>query len=73
MITESSMNATTEPEFAVEIRSPENERLVSIKCDGSVVVHKQGSEPEAARIFWDAIGIEGRNYAELRKCDGANF
>jgi len=67
-----SLSLTKErPEFIVEIFGDDNERLVSLRYDGTVIVHKEGSEPEAARRFWDAIGVEGYRYAELRKRDGA--
>lgn len=33
--------------------------LVTIGQDGTVTVHELGSEPKAAKIFWDSLHIHG--------------
>ena len=42
----------------------DNKELVTIKPDGTVIVHEYGSEPEAAKIFWDAIQLYGKTFLQ---------
>lgn len=43
----------------LRIAGEANEPLVTIGPDGTVTIHKLGSAPEAARVFWDAIHVHG--------------
>ena len=38
-----------------EIKLP----FVTVKCDGTVVIHKEGGDKEAAKAFYDSLQIEG--------------
>jgi len=50
-----------EPEYLVSFHGENNEMVVGIKPDGTVVIAKEGAAPEAARIFYMALEIEGLN------------
>lgn len=44
--------------------------LVEIAPDATVTVHEAGKEPEAAKVFWDAIRVQGRSYVgEIARLD----
>lgn len=43
---------------------PANEKIVTVRPDGTVEIHKEGSAPEAAKIFWNAIQYEGQTLAQ---------
>ena len=62
-------NELYEPSLLL-ISNPE-ERLVSIAVDGTVTYYKEGAAPEAARIFYESLQIEGRTLhrqiAELKR------
>lgn len=49
---------TPEPQFLLQIFSAEP--LVSIKPDGTVVIHQEGGDKEAAKKFYEALELEGR-------------
>lgn len=36
------------------------EPIVTIKLDGTIIVHKEGAYPEIAKIFWSEIESEGK-------------
>ena len=36
------------------------ELLITVEPDGTVIIHKEGSAPEAARIFYKSVEIEGK-------------
>ena len=37
-----------------------NEQIVTIEADGTVVIHKEGGDKEAAKLFYEALEIEGK-------------
>lgn len=48
-------------EYLVKIRTEKNgDPIVTIKMDGTVIIHKEGSDKEAAKIFYDSLQVEGR-------------
>ena len=47
------------PEYLLHISGAKP--LVSIKYDGTVVIHELGAEKEAAKIFYEALQINGRS------------
>jgi len=47
------------PSYLLEI-SDGTEPLVTIKPNGTVVIHKEGSAPQAAKLFYEALQIEGK-------------
>jgi hypothetical protein len=53
------------PHF-LTINAGSPEPIVTISPDGTVTVHKAGSEPEAARIFWEAVGMHHQTVVEER-------
>ena len=52
--TSSSIKIPT-PEYLLRIHGDQNKPLVSIKPDGTVVIHEHGAEREAAEIFWRCV------------------
>lgn len=54
------------PSYLLEI-SDGTEPLVTIKPDGTVVIHKEGSAPQAAKLFYEALQIEGKTLFERIK------
>jgi len=47
------------PEYLLRISGAK--LLVSIKYDGTVVIHELGAEKEAAKIFYEALEINGKS------------
>ena len=45
----------TPPEYLLRLHGLDNKPLVSIKHDGTVIIHEHGTEREAAEIFWKCI------------------
>jgi len=52
--------------YFLTINAGSQEPIVTISQDGTVTVHKAGSEPEAARIFWEAVGMHHQTVIEER-------
>ena len=44
--------------YMLQISNPD--RLVTIRQDGTVEVHKEGADKEAAKLFYEALQIEGK-------------
>lgn len=47
-----------EPEFMVQF-SNSMEKIVTIHNDGTVEIHKEGGDKEAAKVFYESLQIEG--------------
>lgn len=41
--------------------------LVSVKVDGTVIVHREGADKEAAKMFYDALQFEGKTLRQRIK------
>jgi hypothetical protein len=50
--------------FAMTINHPSNEPIATLFPDGTVNVHKEGCEPETARILWNMVKFEGKSLYE---------
>ena len=50
-----------EPEYTLRIGGSGGKPLVSIKPDGTVIVHEPGADREAAKAFYEALQIRGRS------------
>ncbi len=47
-----------------------NELILEIASDGTVTVHKEGGEPEAAKLFYEALQFEGQTlYQKIAKLE----
>ena len=47
--------------------------LVTIKPDGTVVVHREGADREAARVFYEALQMEGKTlHARIAELEREN-
>ncbi|MCK9324169.1 MAG: hypothetical protein M0P69_01595 [Bacteroidales bacterium] len=49
----------TDQDYLLET-SMDNEPIVTIAPDGTVTVHKEGGDKEAARAFYECLQFEGR-------------
>jgi len=54
------------PEYAMRVHGEDSRPLVTLKTDGTIIVHEMGADVEAATRFWDAIRFEGRTLREER-------
>ena len=50
----------TEESYVVAFLGPSNKLLVSIKLDGTVVIHEAGADKEAARVFYESLQLQGQ-------------
>lgn len=48
-----------EVNYCMQIKQ-NNEPLVTIQEDGTVVIHKEGAVKEAAKVFYDSFAFEGK-------------
>jgi hypothetical protein len=55
----STFDSVVNDDFMVIARE-DGERLVTIKLDGTVVIHHAGADLEAAKAFWNAVQVEGK-------------
>lgn len=49
-----------EETHAVKLYGADERPLVTIAKDGTVTIHEEGAEKEAARVFYGALEFEGR-------------
>jgi acylphosphatase len=49
-------------EFMIRIENPDP--LVTITNDGTVIIHKEGADKEAAKKFYEALQLEGKTLHE---------
>jgi len=49
--------------FTIEGGNP-RELILTVEEDGTVIIHKEGSEPEAAKVFYQYVEIEGKTLLE---------
>ena len=57
---EGDMETLTDSTSNLSFCGVEGERLVTIESDGTVIVHKEGSDKEAARVFYEYLQTEGK-------------
>jgi len=50
---------TEDQNFLLEV-SNVNEKLVTIERDGTVIIHKEGNDKKAAKLFYESLMIEGK-------------
>ena len=53
------INTENKNSFLIQMQQ-ENEPLVTIKSDATVVIHKYGNDKKAAKKFWESLQIEGK-------------
>jgi len=54
------------PEYMVSIAN-DTEDIVTIGYDGTVIIHKEGGDKEAAKKFYDCLQIEGKTLIDTIK------
>lgn len=60
-VRESSLTITAPvPQYILAISDMNNEKLVEIKPDGTVIVVREGADKEAARVFYESLQIQGQ-------------
>jgi hypothetical protein len=52
---------TPEPEYTLRIFGFNSEPLITLKPDGTVVIHKEGADKEAAKVFYETLQIYGKS------------
>jgi len=51
---------TAKDSFALRLYGSKSQELVTIGRDGTVTIHEEGAETEAARVFYEALEFEGK-------------
>ena len=54
------------PEYAMRVHGEDSRPLVTLKTDGTIIVHEMGADVEAATRFWDALRFQGKTLREER-------
>jgi hypothetical protein len=49
-----------EESYVLELFGAPERPLITIDKDGTVTIHEEGAEKEAARVFYEALEFEGR-------------
>ena len=66
------ISSTFVPDFIIDI-SNGDEQLVSIKPDGTVIIHKEGADKEAAKKFYESLEFEGKSlFARIEELEEEN-
>jgi hypothetical protein len=63
MVPETEITTELQPDGALKIEQPPSGPVVTIGSDGKITVNR-GLNDEAARLFWDAVQIQGQTYRD---------